>query len=95
VAAVCSRRAYDSPDVNYPARSEWRGVQIRRISNFGFGKTAKWRRAADFGSYIANCTLHLVGLRKFDVVIGMTSPPLISWIGAWFARLKGGALSSG
>ena len=90
VTVVCSRRAYDSPDVRYPARETWRGLHIQRIANFGFGKTAKWRRAADFGSYIANCALHLAFLAKHDVVIGMTSPPLISWLGALFARVKGG-----
>jgi colanic acid biosynthesis glycosyl transferase WcaI len=29
-------------------------------------------------------------LPRFDLVIAMTSPPLISWLGAWFATLKGG-----
>ncbi|MEP7305904.1 MAG: glycosyltransferase family 4 protein [Acidobacteriota bacterium] len=90
VTVVCSRRAYDNPGERYPPRETWRGVEIRRISNFGFGKKTRWRRAADFGSYIVNCTLHLVALRRFDVVVGMTSPPLISWLGAHFARIKGG-----
>ena len=90
VTVVCSRRAYDSPGERYPRRETWRGVEIRRISCFGFGKKARWRRAADFGSYIANCALHLAALPRFDVVVGMTSPPLISWLGALFARIKGG-----
>jgi hypothetical protein len=34
--------------------------------------------------------VHLCGLGRYDVVIGLTSPPLVSWIGAWFARIKGG-----
>lgn len=90
VTVVCSRRAYDNPTENYPARSTWRGVNIRRISCTGFGKASRWRRAMDFGTYIANCALHLALLPKHDVVIGMTSPPLISWLGALFARLRGG-----
>lgn len=71
----------------------WRGVDIRRISSFGFGKRAKWRRAADFGSYFANCLLHLILIRRFDLVLAMTSPPLISWVGAVFARIRGGAFA--
>lgn len=90
VTVLCSRRAYDSPEQRYATRDHWRGVNIRRISSFGFGKKARWRRAADFGSYLANCVLHLAVLPKFDLVLAMTSPPLISFLGAVFVRIKGG-----
>ena len=89
VTVVCSRRAYDKPSERYAAREVWRGINIRRIGCSGFGKKARWRRAADFGSYIMNCALHLLALRRFDVVVGMTSPPLVSWLGARFAHIKG------
>ncbi len=90
VTVVCSQRAYDDPAQRYPAREVWPGVQIRRIPSLGLGKTARWRRAADFGSYIANCTAHLATLPSFDLVVAMTSPPLISWLGAMFTALTGG-----
>jgi glycosyltransferase involved in cell wall biosynthesis len=90
VTVLCSRRAYDKPTEVYPQREVWRGVRIRRISSLGFGKSARWRRAADFGSYLANCMFHLATLPRFDLVIGMTSPPLISWLGALFTRIRGG-----
>jgi len=92
VTVLSGRRAYDSPAEQYPAREVWRGVQIRRISSLGLGKKARWRRALNFGSYLANCVLHLATLPTFDVVIAMTSPPLISWIGAWFTTITGGRL---
>jgi len=90
VTVVCSRKAYDNPEDRYSKKEFWRGVQIRRISSFGFGKGTKWRRAADFGSYLANCIVHLMALQQFDLVVAMTSPPLISWLGALFVRVKGG-----
>jgi len=90
VTVLCSRRAYDNPERRYGARELWKGVAIRRISSFGFGKKTRWRRAADFGSYLANCVRHLAALPKFDVVIALTSPPLISYLGALFTRMKGG-----
>jgi colanic acid biosynthesis glycosyl transferase WcaI len=90
VTVVCSRRAYDNPVERYPRRERWLGVEIRRISCFGFGKETRWRRAAGFGSYIVNCAVHLAALRRFDIVVGMTSPPLISWLAALFVRIKGG-----
>jgi colanic acid biosynthesis glycosyl transferase WcaI len=90
VTVICSQRAYDSPTERYPRREQWRGIEIRRISSSGFGKKARWRRAADFGSYLANCVAHLSVVPAFDLVIGMTSPPLISSFGALFTHIKGG-----
>jgi colanic acid biosynthesis glycosyl transferase WcaI len=90
VTVVSSRRAYDNPAEQYASRDVWRGVRIHRIPSFGFGKASRWRRAADFGSYLANCITHLTHVEEFDLVLAMTSPPLISWIGALFVRLKGG-----
>jgi colanic acid biosynthesis glycosyl transferase WcaI len=89
VTVVCSQRAYDTPKERYRRREVWLGVQIRRIASFGFGKNARWRRAADFGSFLANCMIHLAALPRYDMVVAMTSPPLISWLGAVFARIKG------
>lgn len=91
VTVVCATRPYDDgPSETYAARESWKGIDIHRISGTRFGKAARWRRAVDFGSYLASCSLHLLTLGRHDVVIGMTSPPLISWIGAMFTRLKGG-----
>ena len=92
VIVVCSRRGYDNPRERHPGRETWRGVRIRRIRSFGFGKRARWRRAADFGSFIGNCVAHMALLPRFDLVIAMTSPPLISWLAALFVWLKGGRL---
>ena len=47
---------------------------------------AKWKRAADFASFIASCCLRLLTLRRHDAVVALTSPPLISFIGALCAR---------
>jgi hypothetical protein len=90
VTVVCGRRAYDNAGETYAAREEWRGVHIRRISSLDIGKTTRWRRGLNFGTYIANCMVHLAALPGFDLVVAMTSPPLISWLGAMFTALAGG-----
>ena len=43
----------------------------------------------DFASYWASCLLRLAFLPRFDVVVALTSPPLISLLGAIFASFKG------
>ena len=88
VTVVTSRRAYDQPDRRFPKRETWRGISIYRVASTGLGKGAKWRRAADFGSFIASCSLRLAVLPKHDAIVALTSPPLISFLGAWCAKLR-------
>ena len=89
VTVVTSRRAYDEPGKVFAKREIWRGVQILRVFATGFGKRAKWRRACDFATFLCSCCWTLLFLRRQDLVIAMTSPPLVSFIGAWFSRLRG------
>ncbi len=94
VTVIASRRAYDEPTRLFPLAESWRGVCILRVRSTGFGKQARWRRALDFTTFLAACALRLAALARHDAVIAMTSPPLISFLAAWFVRLKGGRLVS-
>ena len=73
VTVVCGRRAYDHPGKQYPKTEIWRNVRIKRISSFGFGKGARWRRAMDFGSFLLSCLVRLIALPRHDLVIALTS----------------------
>ena len=64
------------------------------MGSTAFGKSALWRRAVDFASFLLACAGRLLVLRHADVTIAMTSPPLIAVLAAMFARVKGGALVS-
>ncbi len=86
VTVVTSRRAYDEPQRQFSDRETWRGIKIHRVASTAFGKRAKWRRGADFASFIFTCCARLAVLPKADVVVALTSPPLISFLGAWLAR---------
>jgi colanic acid biosynthesis glycosyl transferase WcaI len=90
VTVLCSRRAYDNPAERYPRCETWHGVKIKRISSLMLGKHSRWRRAVSFASYLLNCFVRLTLLPRADLVIGMTSPPLISSLAAFFSRFKGG-----
>lgn len=89
VTVVTSRRAYDEPQTQFPAHESWRGIRIYRVASTALGKRTKWRRGLDFGSFMATCCLRLVSLPEQDVVVALTSPPLISFVGAVLARLRG------
>ena len=87
VTVVTGRRAYDSPEKLFTAREKWRGVEIFRVYSTRFGKRAKWHRAVDFASFVISSCVRLLFLPRHDVVVALTTPPLISFIGAWRAKL--------
>jgi glycosyltransferase involved in cell wall biosynthesis len=88
VTVIASRRAYDHPETQFPTTETWRGIRIYRVGSTGFGKGAKWRRAADFASFLLLSAWRLMRLPRHDVVVALTSPPLISFLGAWLAKLR-------
>jgi len=90
VTVVAGTRAYDNPYIQFPKEEQWRGSRILRVPCLALGKTAKWRRVANFASFFLSCILRLVFLPRFDVVMALTSPPLISLLGALYVKLKGG-----
>lgn len=87
VTVVTGRRAYDGSGGKFPANETWRGVRILRAPSTRFGKKSKWRRAADFASFIFSCGAQVAFLQRHDAVVALTTPPLISFIGAWRAKL--------
>jgi colanic acid biosynthesis glycosyl transferase WcaI len=90
VTVIASDRGYDDPSKRFPRRETWRGINIIRISSLAFGKNSRLRRAINFASFLINCSRQLLRLPRFDVVVALTSPPLISYLGSLFVRLKGG-----
>ena len=91
VTVITSDRGYDDPASRFARREQWKGIEIIRIPSFSLGKKSRWRRAFNFGSFLLLCALRLLTLRRFDVVVALTSPPLISFLAALFVKLKGGS----
>src|SRR5690349_18513259 len=90
VTVVTGDRGYDDPATRFPRREQWQGITIIRVRSLSLGKNSKWRRALGFASFVASCGARLLSLRRFDVVVALTSPPLISFLATLFVKLKGG-----
>lgn len=88
VTVMASRRGYDDPSRCFSRSEDWRGVRVLRVPGTSFGKTSRWRRAADFASFLLACVWKLLWLPRQDVVIALTSPPLISFIAALLVPVK-------
>ncbi|HVV73418.1 MAG TPA: glycosyltransferase, partial [Verrucomicrobiae bacterium] len=89
VTVVASRRSYDNPRLVYPEHETWRAIEILRLSCTGCGKRSRWSRWIDFGTFWICCAARLARLRRHDVVVALTSPPLISVLGASYAAVMG------
>src|SRR5205085_1945647 len=89
---IASDRGYDDPNARFPRRETWKEIEIVRIHSLSLGKSSRWRRALNFGSWVIACAWRLLLLGRFDVVVALTSPPLISFLAALFVKLKGGRL---
>jgi putative colanic acid biosynthesis glycosyltransferase WcaI len=91
VTVLASDRGYDNPSLRFKPRENWNGIDIIRIPSPSLGKNSRWRRAFSFASFLLLCSLRLLTLPRFDAVVALTSPPLISFLAALFVKLKGGA----
>jgi colanic acid biosynthesis glycosyl transferase WcaI len=91
VSVLASRHAYEHPATCYAAEEEHAGVKIRRLRHTGLGKGAIWKRLCDFGTFNLALLWKLVWMPRgaAEVVLGMTSPPLVSFLGALVGRWKG------
>lgn len=90
VTVLTGDRGYDNPNLRFPSRERWKGIDIIRLRSVSLGKRSKWRRALNFGNFLAVSTFRLLFTRRFEVVVALTSPPLISLLAALFVKLKGG-----
>ncbi len=89
VSAVCSSRAYDDPVVRYPRRETIRGVAVRRTWTTGFGRASSIGRVLDYLTFVAGAARLLLLRRRPDVVVSLSTPPLVAVLGCLLARVRG------
>ena len=89
VTVICADRGYDDQQTRFASRERWQGIDIIRVRSFKANKKSRWQRAVNFASFLSACAVRLVFVPRQEVVIALTSPPLISWLASWFTRLKG------
>ncbi|MEL6673297.1 MAG: glycosyltransferase family 4 protein [Bacteroidota bacterium] len=85
-----SRFAYDLPGPPYPSRELKEGVRIKRFHHFPAHHGHKILRGLDFMYFNFLIFFRLLFLppKKYDKIIGLTNPPLLSFFGIWLAKRK-------
>jgi glycosyltransferase involved in cell wall biosynthesis len=93
VHVISSRLSYEDPWVLYPACDTIQGVRVTRVASTRFGRAHLPGRALDYLSFYAAvfwCLLRQ--LRRGDVVVAKTDPPLLSVVAGLAAWVRGARL---
>jgi len=93
VHVITSRQRYDDSAAALPAIEVVRGVAVHRVWTSSFGRDRLAGRALDYLTFYLFAAARLVALlRRNDVVVAKTDPPLISVPAALVVRLRGARL---
>ncbi len=74
---ITSSRAYNEPARTYPRHETIRGVRVWRTRTSGFGRGGKLGRMVDYVTFLVGARRRLARLPRPDLVIAMTTPPML------------------
>ena len=86
VNVITSARGYLSPSETYPAFESHNGISIHRIAPYPGNRAGKVGRILDGLWTNALLAWWLLRSSQFDVVIALTSPPLVAWVARFLGR---------
>ena len=88
VTALASRNVYGTDRAAFTPRETVNGVEIVRVGGTAYGKRSLLHRLADFASFYVAASWELARMPAPDVIVALTSPPMISSLGALACRFK-------
>ncbi len=89
VRVVCSRGRYGAGGSPAALREVHKGVEILRVPSTSLGRTSLLGRVVDYACFHAFAGLRTVLSNWPDVVVTLTTPPVIGWCGALARRMRG------
>ncbi|MDX2156959.1 MAG: glycosyltransferase family 4 protein [Hyphomicrobiaceae bacterium] len=90
VRVTTGYQLYENASAQLPRHETIRGVDVTRVATTRFGRTSLAGRLFDYLTfYVAAATHLLLTLRRGDIVIAKTDPPLLSLLIVPVAKLKG------
>lgn len=90
VNVFSSRYPYEGKFMKYSPYEEYKGINIHRLRQTKLGKNNTTYRIIDFLTFYISIGWKLLFIRKkeYDVVIGTTVPPLLSFFAILVTRIK-------
>lgn len=89
VDVLCGRAKYLSGELEAPAEEVRNSVRIRRLRTTTFGRGTHLGRLADYGGFYLGVLRYLLSGPAYDLVIVLTTPPLLSYAASLARRLRG------
>ncbi len=88
VDVLCDARSWDDRSILYPLYENYKGINIQRVPSSAFGKKSMLHRGFDYLSFYLSLLSRLFRMGRYDHIISLTSPPLISFFGALFKAYR-------
>ena len=81
---------YEEKNHRYSRKEYYLGVKIIRLWQSAFGKASVFNRILDFSTFYFSIFFKLLFVKnkEYDVILGTTSPPFLSFIGVVISKLK-------
>ena len=93
VTVITSQRSYELQDARLPPRQTINGVDIDRIWTSNFGRNHLVLRSIDYLTFYVSVMWALFRtVKRGDVVIAMTDPPMLSIVASIITKLRGARL---
>ncbi len=88
VTAICCDRSYGAPRRRSERHETIDGVCVERVRTTSFGRASRPGRVADYATFVAGAARRLLFGRRPDVIVVLTTPPMIAALAALVRRLR-------
>lgn len=89
VTVIAGKGAYTAPDAKGRERHARENPRVMRVWTPGLGKANNVKRVIDYACFYLFAVFKLLTLPRQDVIVTLTTPPLISWCALFHKRLHG------
>ena len=91
VTVLTSSYPYEEKNHCYERSENYQGIKIKRLWQSSFGKAGILARLFDFATYYFSITIKLLFVKRseYDLMVGTTVPPLLSFVGVLVSKIKG------
>jgi glycosyltransferase involved in cell wall biosynthesis len=86
---VSSDRSYVDPSRRYARREVWNGVTVERVRGTAFGRSTRFGRNIDYLTYLAGTVRTALRGGKGEIVVGLSTPPILGALAGALARWRG------
>ncbi|MDK2970882.1 MAG: hypothetical protein PWP23_637 [Candidatus Sumerlaeota bacterium] len=88
VDVIASRALYDGREIALPAHEVINGVSVHRVSLLTKSRRRFRHRLTGYVSFMAGAFWKANRVPRPDVVVALTTPPLVCLLGAWLKRFR-------